>query len=57
MAAPLPLTNAEAILELRDVTVPRRRDADSASIESVNWSVREREFWVVGGPQGTGKAT
>jgi len=48
--------NAEIILELRDVTVPSRRDAEAASIESVNWSVRAHEFWIVGGLHGTGKS-
>lgn len=48
--------NAEAVIEMRDVTVPSRRDAEAVSIENVNWSVREHEFWVVGGLQGTGKS-
>jgi ABC-type transporter Mla maintaining outer membrane lipid asymmetry ATPase subunit MlaF len=48
--------SAEIIVDLRDVAVPWRRDAESPSIEGVNWSVREREFWVVGGTQGTGKS-
>ena len=48
--------SAEPILELRDVTVAARRDAETASIEGVNWTVRAGEFWVVGGPQGSGKS-
>ena len=46
----------DPIIELRDVTVPSRRDADVATIEGVNWTVREDEFWIVGGLQGSGKS-
>ena len=48
--------SAEFIFELRDVAVPSRRDSDITTIKGVNWSVREREFWVVGGLQGAGKS-
>lgn len=48
--------SGEPILELRDVAVPARWDAETISIEDVNWTVREDEFWVVGGLQGTGKS-
>ncbi len=46
----------EPIIELRDLTVPSRRDVDVISIEGVNWTVREDEFWIVGGLQGSGKS-
>ena len=48
--------NTEAIIEMRDVTVPSRRDSETPTIEGVNWTVREREFWIVGGLQGSGKS-
>lgn len=48
--------NAEPIIEMQDVTVPSRRDSDSVSIEGMDWIVREREFWIVGGMQGSGKS-
>ena len=48
--------NAGPIIEMRDVTVPSRRDSETASIEGVNWTVREREYWIVGGLQGSGKS-
>jgi ABC-type transporter Mla maintaining outer membrane lipid asymmetry ATPase subunit MlaF len=48
--------NTEYIFELRNVTVPSRRDADAAVIEDVNWQVRAADFWVVGGLQGSGKS-
>ena len=48
--------NAEPIIEMRDVMVPSRRDSESPTIENVNWTVREREFSIVGGPQGSGKS-
>lgn len=46
----------EPIIELRDVTVPSRRDTETAVIEGVNWKVREDDFWIVGGLQGSGKS-
>lgn len=48
--------NGEPIIELRDVAVPARWDAETISLEDVNWTVREDEFWIVGGPQGSGKS-
>ena len=48
--------SGEPIIELREVSVPTRWDAESISIEGVNWTVREDEFWVLGGMQGTGKS-
>ena len=47
--------SADAILELRDVVVPRRRDAETPSLTAVNWSVRPGDFWIVGGMEGGGK--
>ena len=46
----------EPIIELRHVTVPSRRDTDVVALEGVNWTVREEEFWIVGGLQGSGKS-
>ncbi len=48
--------NSEPILDLRDVTVPFRRDAEVVSVKGVNWSVQPGEFWVFGGLQGAGKS-
>src|ERR1051325_8428742 len=48
--------SAEIVLDLQDVTVPSRRDAETPVITEVNWSVRAAEFWVVGGLQGAGKS-
>ena len=48
--------SAETILELREVAVPSRRDRLVVSIEAVDWTVRAGEFWIVGGPQGSGKS-
>jgi ABC-type transporter Mla maintaining outer membrane lipid asymmetry ATPase subunit MlaF len=48
--------NSEPIIELRDVAVPTRSDAESVSIDGLNWAVRKNEFWVVGGLQGSGKS-
>jgi ABC-type transporter Mla maintaining outer membrane lipid asymmetry ATPase subunit MlaF len=48
--------NTEPVCELNDVTVPSRRAPDRATIEGVTWTVQQRDFWVVGGLQGTGKS-
>jgi putative ABC transport system ATP-binding protein len=48
--------SGEPIIELQEVAVPARWDAEVISIEGLNWTVREDEFWVVGGLQGTGKS-
>jgi ABC-type transporter Mla maintaining outer membrane lipid asymmetry ATPase subunit MlaF len=48
--------NGELVLDLRDVTVPSRRDTEVTAVRNVNWSVRAGEFWVVGGLQGAGKS-
>jgi ABC-type transporter Mla maintaining outer membrane lipid asymmetry ATPase subunit MlaF len=48
--------NGETIIQLNDVAVPSRRDSEVTVIEHVNWLVREREFWIVGGLQGAGKS-
>jgi phospholipid/cholesterol/gamma-HCH transport system ATP-binding protein len=48
--------SAETILELNEVAVPSRRDAARVTLDNVNWTVRAHEFWVVNGPQGTGKS-
>jgi ABC-type transporter Mla maintaining outer membrane lipid asymmetry ATPase subunit MlaF len=46
----------DPIIELRDVNVPFRRDAEVTSLEAVNWTVREGDSWIVGGLQGSGKS-
>jgi ABC-type transporter Mla maintaining outer membrane lipid asymmetry ATPase subunit MlaF len=48
--------NEDVIIEMRDVTVPSRRDSDVATIEQVNWTVKKHDFLVVGGLQGSGKS-
>ncbi len=48
--------NEEIIFEMRDVTVPSRRDAEKGTVSNVNWTVHQHEFWVVGGLQGAGKS-
>lgn len=44
------------VAELDQVTVPTRRDVEAPSLTEVTWTVREGEFWVVGGLQGAGKS-
>jgi len=46
----------EMTLELREVVVPMRRDADASSLAGVNWAVRPGDFWIVGGAEGAAKS-
>jgi cell division transport system ATP-binding protein len=48
--------NPATLFELQDVTVPARRNPERTSLDGVNWTVHDQEFWVVGGLQGTGKS-
>jgi ABC-type transporter Mla maintaining outer membrane lipid asymmetry ATPase subunit MlaF len=48
--------NGQLVIELRDVTVPVRWDADTLSLTDVNWAARAGELWVVGGPHGSGQS-
>jgi ABC-type transporter Mla maintaining outer membrane lipid asymmetry ATPase subunit MlaF len=48
--------NTPPVIQLSGVHVPTRRDPTQVSIPDVNWTVHENEFWVVGGPQGSGKS-
>ncbi len=47
---------APAIIEMRGVQVTALRDASLVLLENVNWSVLAGEFWVVAGPQRSGKS-
>lgn len=48
--------SAEVILNLQDVVVPLRREAETPALGAVNWSVKPGEFWILGGRQGGGKS-
>ena len=52
--APAPAPGAEAIVELRSVTV---RYGESTILDSVNLTVRKGEHWALLGPNGAGKST
>jgi len=45
-----------AIIEMREVQVAALRDTTLIVLEDVNWSVLPGEFWVVAGPQHSGKS-
>jgi ABC-type transporter Mla maintaining outer membrane lipid asymmetry ATPase subunit MlaF len=45
-----------AVIEMREVQVATLRDTSLIVLENVNWSVRAGEFWVVAGPQHSGKS-
>jgi phospholipid/cholesterol/gamma-HCH transport system ATP-binding protein len=44
-----------ALIEMRDVCIGALRDPSLAVLEGVNWTVLPGEFWVVAGPQHSGK--
>jgi phospholipid/cholesterol/gamma-HCH transport system ATP-binding protein len=44
------------VIELLEADIPSRREPDTVSVAGVNWSVRDGEFWVIGGLQGSGKS-
>lgn len=45
-----------AVIELINATIVSRRMPDVVSVEAVNWTVREGDFWIIGGLQGSGKS-
>lgn len=45
-----------AIMEMRGARIGALRDTSITVLEEVNWSVQPGEFWVVAGPQNSGKS-
>jgi len=45
-----------AVIEMRGVSVATMRDVSFTVVEEVNWSVAAGEFWVLAGPQHSGKS-
>ena len=45
-----------SIIEMRNVQVTALRDTSLVVLENVNWSVAPGEFWVIAGPQHSGKS-
>jgi ABC-type transporter Mla maintaining outer membrane lipid asymmetry ATPase subunit MlaF len=45
-----------AAIEMRGVSVATMRDISFTVVEEVNWSVAAGEFWVIAGPQHSGKS-
>lgn len=50
-----PPTESVAI-EMREVSFGSLHNPDAVVLEEVNWTVHEREFWVLGGMQGSGRS-
>jgi putative ABC transport system ATP-binding protein len=48
--------NLSAVLEMRGVQVTTLRDTSLVVLDKVDWSVSAGEFWVVAGPQHSGKS-
>ena len=51
----IPTAPAQPVLEMRAVTVSAMRDASFVVVDHVDWTVAAGDFWVVGGPQHSGK--
>ena len=43
-------------IEMRGVSVATMRDASKIVVEGINWTIQAGEFWVVAGPQRSGKS-
>lgn len=48
--------SAPPIIEMREVTIPSRRDNELPVAEKVSWSVSSGELWIVGGLLGSAKS-
>jgi ABC-type transporter Mla maintaining outer membrane lipid asymmetry ATPase subunit MlaF len=56
-AAPaIPGMQSPPVIEMRGVSAASLRDPESIVVESVDWTVRPGEFWVLAGLQGSGKS-
>lgn len=53
IASPAP---GEVALEMRGVTVESLRDPPGAVLENVNWTVRNGDYWAIGGLHRSGKS-
>jgi ABC-type transporter Mla maintaining outer membrane lipid asymmetry ATPase subunit MlaF len=54
---PTPAPNPQpAVIELIEAAIPSRLAPATESMAGVNWTVRQGEFWVLGGLQGSGKS-
>jgi ABC-type transporter Mla maintaining outer membrane lipid asymmetry ATPase subunit MlaF len=47
---------AASLVEMTDVAVGAGGGAEAALLEEVGWTVRAGDYWVVGGPPGSGKS-
>lgn len=45
-----------AVLEMADVAVAALHSPESVVLDNVQWIVRRGEYWVIGGPPGSGKS-
>jgi phospholipid/cholesterol/gamma-HCH transport system ATP-binding protein len=46
----------QPLLEMKDAQIVALRDTSLVLLDNVNWTVRPGEFWVVAGPQRSGKS-
>jgi ABC-type transporter Mla maintaining outer membrane lipid asymmetry ATPase subunit MlaF len=44
------------VIEMNEVAVGSMQDLSVAVVEDINWKVAERDYWVIGGLQGSGKS-
>jgi ABC-type transporter Mla maintaining outer membrane lipid asymmetry ATPase subunit MlaF len=53
---PAPETSTQLAIEMRGVSVGSMRDLNTIVVEDVNWSVKQGDWWVISGLQGSGKS-
>src|SRR5215831_5350472 len=51
-----PHTSTQLAIDMRGVSVGSMRDLSTIAVENVNWSVKQGDWWVVSGLQGSGKS-
>ena len=45
-----------AVIEMIDAGIPSRFATETLAVTGANWTVREGDYWVIGGLQGSGKS-
>src|SRR5207248_10938403 len=50
------VSSAVSVIEMTDVAVSAMRDASTIVVENINWTVQPKDYWVIGGLQGSGKS-
>jgi len=52
----MPVAGTAATIEMIDVTIGTTSVVESIAVEGIDWSIAPGDYWVVGGPPGSGKS-